>query len=100
MSAEPLKKALRPMRRILGEAGDYVRSEAAALRRPELRHIEDALLELNDKERLILALRYYEKLTERDVASALRMKVSEVKRIQENALHGVVRYLARAAERR
>lgn len=94
MCAEPLKKTFGPLKRILGEAGDYVQNQAAGLRRPGIGHIEDALLELKDRERLVLALRYYEKLTENEVASVLRMNVSDVKRIQENALDGVVRYLA------
>jgi len=99
MSTEPLKKALAPLKRIVGEAGEYVQREAAGLRRPSVKHIEDALLELSDSERLVLALCYYEKLAIEEVASVLRMKVSEVRRIQESALDGVVKYLAASGGR-
>lgn len=97
MSVPPLTKVLGPFKRVLGEAGEYVESEAAALRRPSLRHIEDAFLELKGNERLVLALRYYEKLTEGDIASVLHLKISEVKQIQQKALDGVVRHLAGAS---
>ena len=97
MSNTPLKKIVAPLKRILGEANEFVETERLSMRSPNLRHIEDAFLELKDKERLVLALRYYEKLTESDVASVLQMKISEVKQIQQQALDGVVRYLAGTA---
>lgn len=97
MSDTTLKKIVAPLKRILGEAGEFVDNERSSMRRPRLRHIEDAFLELKDKERLVLALRYYEKLTEYDVASVLQMEISEVKQIQRRALDGVIRHLAGAA---
>lgn len=97
MANTPLKKIVAPLKRVLGETREFVEAEKSSMRAPNLRHIEDAFMELKDKERLVLALRYYEKLTENDVASVLQMKISEVKRIQEKALDGVVRHLAGAA---
>jgi RNA polymerase sigma factor (sigma-70 family) len=97
MSDTPLKRIVAPLKRILGEASEFVEHERLSMSAPSLRHIEDAFLELQEKERLVLALRYYEKLTEDDVASVLQMKISEVKRIQKRALDGVVKHLAGAA---
>jgi DNA-directed RNA polymerase specialized sigma subunit len=97
MRDTPLKRIVAPLKRILGEASEFVEHERSSMRSPNLKHIEDAFLELKDKERLVLALRYYEKLTENDVASVLQMKLSEVRRIQRSALDGVVRHLAGAA---
>jgi DNA-directed RNA polymerase specialized sigma subunit len=65
---------------------------------PRVGHIEDAFLKLKEKERLVLALRYYEKLTENDVASVLHMTIAEVQRIQQEALSGVIRHLACASK--
>jgi RNA polymerase sigma factor (sigma-70 family) len=62
--------------------------------RVRLRHIEDALLVLNEKERLVLALRYYEKLSQSEIASVLQLGTNEVKRIEEKAVDGVVKYLS------
>ena len=62
--------------------------------RVRLRHIEDALLVLNERERLVLALRYYEKLSQSEVASVLRVGTNEVKRIEDKAVDGVVKYLS------
>jgi DNA-directed RNA polymerase specialized sigma24 family protein len=65
---------------------------------PRVGHIEDAFMKLREKERLVLALRYYEKLTEHDVASVLHMTLAEVQRIQQEALSGVIRHLACASK--
>lgn len=62
--------------------------------RVRLRHIEDALLVLKERERLVLALRYYEKLSQSEVASVLRLGTNEVKRIEDEAVDGVVKYLS------
>ena len=97
MSAASLKRILTPLRRVLGGPEDGADAAEANSSRPSLGHIEDAFLELKEKERLILALRYYEKLSESDVASVLHMKDSEVRRIQREALDGVVRHLACAS---
>jgi len=70
------------------------KAERATPVRVKLQHIEDALLVLNEKERLVLALRYYEKLSHPQVASVLRLKKSEVKSIERKAIDGVVKYLA------
>lgn len=94
MSALPLKKLMKPLKQVLGEAGEISGEAKTGGPRPSLRHIEDALLKLGEDERLVLALRYYEKLTERDVASVLCMKISDVRRIQRDALNGVIKHLA------
>jgi DNA-directed RNA polymerase specialized sigma subunit len=62
--------------------------------RVRLRHIEDGLLVLNERERLVLALRYYEKLSQPEIASVLRIGTKEVKRLEEKAVDGVVKYLS------
>ena len=64
MSDTPLKRIVAPLKRILGEASEFVEHERLSMSAPNLKHIEDAFLELQEKERLVLALRYYEKLTE------------------------------------
>ena len=94
MSAMPIKKVLDPLKQLLGGCEETEEEAGEGAIRPSVRNIEDALLRLKDKERLVLALRYYEKLTERDVAAALRMKTSEVRRIQREAIDVVVKYLA------
>lgn len=71
------------------------KAEGTAPVRVKLRHIEDALLVLNERERLVLALRYYEKLSQPQVASVLRLKPSEVKNIERAAIDGVVKYMSR-----
>lgn len=80
------------------ETSDTKKLVEATSPRPRVGHIEDAFLKLKEKERLVLALRYYEKLTESDVASILHMTISEVQRIQQEALSGVIRYLACASK--
>jgi DNA-directed RNA polymerase specialized sigma subunit len=82
-------------RRADGEEAVAARAESPG---PRVGHIEDAFLKLREKERLVLALRYYEKLTERDVASILHMTIAEVQRIQQEALSGVIRHLACASK--
>jgi len=67
--------------------------------RVRLRYIEDALLLLNEQERLVLALRYYEKLSQPEVGSVLRLGTGEVKRIEEKAIDGVVAYLSDRTDR-
>lgn len=67
--------------------------------RVRLRYIEDALLVLNEQERLVLALRYYEKLSQPEVGSVLRLGTGEVKRIEEKAIDGVVDYLSDRTDR-
>jgi DNA-directed RNA polymerase specialized sigma subunit len=52
------------------------------------------LLVLNERERLVLALRYYEKLSQPEIASVLRIGTKEVKRLEEKAVDGVVKYLS------
>jgi DNA-directed RNA polymerase specialized sigma subunit len=67
--------------------------------RVKLKHIEDALLVLDERERLVLALRYYEKLSQPAVAWVLRLGADEVERIEQKAIDGVVKYLADAGSR-
>ncbi len=97
MSSRLTNRILDGLKRALDKSDGATTPARARSGRPSLVHIEDALLELKERERLVLALRYYEKLTESDVASALRMKVSEIRRIQSEALENVVRHLACAS---
>jgi RNA polymerase sigma factor (sigma-70 family) len=73
---------------------DNDRAKDATPVRVRLRHIEDALLVLKERERLVLALRYYEKLSQAEVASVLRLGTNEVKRIEDRAVDGVIKYLS------
>jgi RNA polymerase sigma factor (sigma-70 family) len=75
-------------------AANKEKAESTTPVRVRLRHIEDALLVLKERERLVLALRYYEKLSQSEVASVLRVGTNEVKRIEDNAVDGVVKYLS------